>query len=172
MDDIPKADVVEDVETYLKQQNMSLEDAQKFVEDRYRKYKTVEANMNERTTRLVANLPDFNRALEYISVCRQAQEKGKTEVEMLCKVEENSYQRFRITDLQNVVLVLGCNTFAEFSLDEAEKLLKENVSGIEKTLAKLREDLDFVRDQITTSEVAIAHFYNFGVRNKALKPAA
>ncbi|KAI6180080.1 Phosphatidylinositol glycan anchor biosynthesis class U protein [Aphelenchoides besseyi] len=133
-DQPPTETVDEDVETYLKQQNMSLEDAQKFVEDRYRKYKTVEANMNERTTRLVANLPDFNRALEYISVCRQAQGKGKNEIEMLCKMEENSYQRFRITDLQNVILVLGCNTFAEFSLDEAEKLLKENVSGIEKTL--------------------------------------
>jgi prefoldin subunit 5 len=50
----------------------------------------------------------------------------------LSKLEENSYQQFRITDLDKVLLLLGCNTFAEFKLDEAEKLLTDNVTGIER----------------------------------------
>jgi prefoldin subunit 5 len=77
-------------------------------------------------------LPDFNRALEHIKLCREAKAKGKTSLNTLSKLEENSYQQFKITDLEKVILLLGCNTFAEFTLDEAEKLLSDNVSGIER----------------------------------------
>lgn len=82
--------------------------------------------------RLLSNLPDFNRALEHIKLCREAKEKGKTSLTTLSKLEENSYQQFRITDLDKVLLLLGSNTFAEFTLDEAEKLLGDNVSSIER----------------------------------------
>ena len=92
---------------------MSLDEAQKAIEDRYRRYKTVESSMHERRTRsaftiivccgdafciyfrLVSNLPDFNRALEYIVVCRQAHEAGNSDAEVLCKVrvENNEFKR-------------------------------------------------------------------------------
>ncbi|KAI6170422.1 Prefoldin subunit 3 [Aphelenchoides bicaudatus] len=166
---IPKAEVVEDVADYLKSKNQSLEDAQRFIEDRYHKYKTVENSMNERRARLVSNLPDFNRALEHIKLCREAKIKGKDSLTTLSKLEENSYQRFRITNLDKVTLLLGCNTFAEFTLDEAEKLLTDNVSGIERVLGQLRSELDWLRDQITTSEVSIAHLHNYNIRQKSEK---
>jgi hypothetical protein len=45
----------------------------------------------------------------------------------------------------------------EYSFDEAIALLTNNVLNAEKNLSNLVEDLDFLKDQITTSEVSILH---------------
>src|SRR5687768_8212146 len=43
----------------------------------------------------------------------------------------------------------------EYSFDEAITLLSGNLSSAEKNLANVLEDLDFLKDQITTTEVSI-----------------
>ena len=43
----------------------------------------------------------------------------------------------------------------EYSIEEAEELLKKNFSSAESTLKNVEEDLNFLRQQITTMEVSI-----------------
>lgn len=43
----------------------------------------------------------------------------------------------------------------EYDIDEAESLLEKNLATATKNLDSLEEDLDFLRDQFTTTEVSI-----------------
>ena len=43
----------------------------------------------------------------------------------------------------------------EYSIDEAEKLLKKNQEAASTNLKQVEADMDFLREQITTMEVSI-----------------
>ena len=43
----------------------------------------------------------------------------------------------------------------EYNLEDAEELLSRNLSAATKSLATVDEDLGFLRDQTTTTEVSI-----------------
>ncbi|RMB98394.1 hypothetical protein DUI87_25300 [Hirundo rustica rustica] len=53
------------------------------------------------------------------------------------------------------------NVMLEYDIDEAQALLEKNLSTATKNLDLLEEDLDFLRDQFTTTEVSIL-FINVG----------
>lgn len=50
---------------------------------------------------------------------------------------------------------LQANVMLEYDIDEAQALLEKNLSTATKNLDSLEEDLDFLRDQFTTTEVSI-----------------
>lgn len=55
----------------------------------------------------------------------------------------------------------------EYDIDEAQALLEKNLSTATRNLDLLEEDLDFLRDQFTTTEVSILFFgyiYLWGTR--------
>lgn len=43
----------------------------------------------------------------------------------------------------------------EYSFGEATELLTKNLESAKKSLVTIEEDLDFLKDQITTTEVSI-----------------
>ncbi len=43
----------------------------------------------------------------------------------------------------------------EYSFDEARQLLTKNLESAEGNLKSVEEDLEFIKDQITTTEVSI-----------------
>lgn len=43
----------------------------------------------------------------------------------------------------------------EYSITEAETLLSKNLNAAQKNLAEIEQDLGFLRDQYTTTEVSI-----------------
>lgn len=47
------------------------------------------------------------------------------------------------------------NVMLEYDIDEAESLLEKNLATASKNLDSLEDDLDFLRDQFTTTEVSI-----------------
>lgn len=56
--------------------------------------------------------------------------------------------------------------------NEAKELLDSKLKSAEKTLENSTEDLDWLREQITVTEVNIARCYNYSVllRRKGLTP--
>ena len=50
-----------------------------------------------------------------------------------------------------------------YPIDEAEVLLEGKLNTAKQSLQNCEEDLDFLREQITTMEVAIARVYNWDV---------
>ena len=52
-------------------------------------------------------------------------------------------------------LCFKANVMLEYSIAEAEALLSKNLKAAQKNLAEIEEDLGFLRDQYTTTEVSI-----------------
>ena len=58
-------------------------------------------------------------------------------------------------------LWLGANVMLEYSLDDAEELLKKNKESAEKNVQQIAFDLGYLRDQMTITEVTMARLYNW-----------
>jgi|EP01047_Picozoa_sp_COSAG01_P003439 hypothetical protein len=62
------------------------------------------------------------------------------------------------------------NVLCEYPVEDAQALLTENRDNAQVNLKSLDEDVQFLRDQITTTEVNIARIFNYDVmKRKALK---
>ena len=68
-------------------------------------------------------------------------------------------------------LWLGANVMLEYPLDEAEKLLKKNLESAESSVQQIAFDLDFLRDQMTITEVTMARLYNWDVKKRQTNKA-
>ena len=51
----------------------------------------------------------------------------------------------------------------EYTTDEAHRLIEDKLRSAERALSDAREDLDWLRDQTTVTEVNIARLHNHGV---------
>jgi hypothetical protein len=60
----------------------------------------------------------------------------------------------------------------EYGLNEAVELLKTKHEQGKKSLQVVREDLDYLREQITTMEVNIARVYNWDVKQRRQRKVA
>lgn len=56
----------------------------------------------------------------------------------------------------------------EYSIKEAEALLSKNLNTAQKNLKEIEEDLGFLRDQYTTTEVSILQIIFKSTCNNAL----
>ncbi len=57
----------------------------------------------------------------------------------------------------------------EYTLEEARELLQKNINSAEKGIKELTEQSEFIKDQLTTTEVNIARVYNWGVQQRKSK---
>ncbi|VDO75785.1 unnamed protein product [Onchocerca flexuosa] len=87
-------------------------------------------------------------------------------MELTHLLNDHVYQRVKTDSLDKVLLWLGSNVMVEFSLDEARCILEDNYKT-EDGVTKYEKELAFLKDQITTTEVNMAHVYNYGIRQKA-----
>lgn len=73
---------------------------------------------------------------------------------------------------KTVCLWLGANVMLEYPLLEAEQVLLKNRSLADTKLTQIDADLEFLRSQITTTEVNMARVYNWDVKQReAIKKA-
>ncbi|KAI9710505.1 MAG: peptide chain release factor 1 [Bogoriella megaspora] len=63
----------------------------------------------------------------------------------------------------NDIGLLQANVMLSYPLQEAETLLESKLKTAQSSLSTCEEDLDFLREQITTLEVATARVYNWDV---------
>jgi prefoldin subunit 5 len=70
-----------------------------------------------------------------------------------------------------VGLWLGANVMVEYDYTEALALLEKNFTNADLRMKSTEEDLNYLKDQITTTEVNIARVYNQTVANGQKKRA-
>ena len=63
---------------------------------------------------------------------------------------------------------LSSHTFTS----DAEELLSKNCESAEKSLKQIAFDLDYLRDQMTITEVTMARLYNWDVKRRKEKKAS
>eukprot|EP00050_Salpingoeca_kvevrii_P010033 m.6174 g.6174 ORF g.6174 m.6174 type:complete len:142 (+) comp2588_c0_seq1:305-730(+) len=115
------------------------------------------------TRSLKSQEPEIRTTLESIRFLR---EKKEETISSDFKLADNLYASASIEAPKTVCLWLGANVMLEYDIDEAEKLLSANHETAVKSIKTVNEDLDFLRDQITTMEVNMARIYNWDVKER------
>jgi len=90
-------------------------------------------------------------------------------------LSDQVYAKATIPATDKVCLWLGANVMLEYlyhTLDDAEVLLTTNLESAEKNLAQIAFDLDYLRDQMTITEVTMARLYNWDVKRRKEKAGA
>ena len=63
-------------------------------------------------------------------------------------------------NLEKISLWLGANTIVELTFNEALDMLGQNLNNAKNSLKQINEELEYIKDQKTTTEVNVARVYN------------
>ncbi|KAK8622508.1 hypothetical protein V6N13_117418 [Hibiscus sabdariffa] len=168
---IPGAQFVEDVETYLSQTGLDVNSALGFLQERLQQYKLVEMKLLAQQRDLQAKIPDIAKCLDVVATLQAKKGTGEALIADF-EVSEGIYSRARIEDNDSVCLWLGANVMLEYSCEEATSLLQKNLENAKASLEVLIADLQFLRDQVTITQVTIARVYNWDVHQRRIRQTA
>ncbi|KAF2310300.1 hypothetical protein P3X46_005843 [Hevea brasiliensis] len=168
---IPGAQFVQDVETYLTQSGLDVNSALSFLQERLQQYKLVEMKLLAQQRDLQAKIPDIEKCLDVVGTLQAKKGTGEALITDF-EVSEGIYSRAHIEDADSVCLWLGANVMLEYSCEEATALLQKNLDNAKASLEVLVADLQFLRDQVTITQVTIARVYNWDVHQRRMRQAS
>ncbi|KAI2603551.1 Prefoldin, subunit 3 [Hypoxylon fragiforme] len=166
---IPYAPFVDKVEDYI----TSREDVQSTLrsfQEMISKYQFMELNLQRRVAGLKDKMPDIQKTLETVRFLKTRTEESDP-IETTFELNDTLYAKASIPPTDEVYLWLGANVMLSYPIDEAESLLTGKLSAAKQSFANCEEDLEFLREQITTMEVAIARVYNWDIVQKRKEKA-
>ncbi|KAL8375912.1 hypothetical protein RB595_007165 [Gaeumannomyces hyphopodioides] len=166
---IPKAPFVDNVEDYVASRADVEATLQRF-QEMISKYQFMELNLQRRVAGLKGKLPDIEKTLETVRFLKLRKE-GDDPIETTFELNDTLYTKAEIPPTDEVFLWLGANVMLSYPIAEAEELLVSKEGAAKQSLANCEEDLEFLREQITTMEVAIARVYNWDVVQKRKEKA-
>ncbi|KAM7463162.1 hypothetical protein LguiA_031283 [Lonicera macranthoides] len=167
---IPAATFVEDVQTYLSQLGLDVNSSLAYLQERLQQYKLVEMKLLAQQRDLQAKIPDIEKCLDVVATLQAKKGTGEALIADF-EVSEGIYSRARIEDADSVCLWLGANVMLEYSCEEATDLLQKNLENAKASLEVLIADLQFLRDQVTITQVTIARVYNWDVHQRRVRQA-
>ncbi|XP_033212637.1 prefoldin subunit 3 [Belonocnema kinseyi] len=164
---IPEAEFVEDVDAFMakSENDGSVDKVLKKLDENHSKYKFMEYNLINKRRRLKVQIPDLERSLEMIEKL-QTEKNNSANLETQFLLSEQVFAKAVIPPTDKVCLWLGANVMLEYSLDDAQELLVKNIEAAKKNLGFVEHDLDFIRDQFTTTEVNMARVYNWDIKRR------
>jgi prefoldin subunit 5 len=111
-------------------------------------------------------VPDIQQAIEVVDFLKRRYHDGEV-IKTHFPLTDNCHAKAEIPPSEKVCLWLGANVMLEYSIEEAEELLRTSNSNATETMTRLDDNMSFLRDQITTTEVNIARVHNYMVKIKA-----
>jgi len=172
---IPSSDFIDDVEKFLSEKFKSegasdqeigtdqAEAALRSLDELLQKYKMFQAGLSEKKRRLEGQIPEISSTLDAIK--HLLENNGKT-IETSFQLADAVYAKASIDCTEKVMLWLGANVMLEYDATEAQTLLTNNKENAVKSLEDVREQLAFLQDQMTTTEVSMARVYNWDVNRR------
>lgn len=167
---IPEAPFVEKVEDFIKDANDFELVFNKF-QERLSKYKFMQESKLATIKQLKSRVPDIENTLR---ICRKLKDTDEEEIDTHYQLNDTLFTKAVIkpNNDMKVGLWLGADVMLEYPVDEAIELLEKKLSDALSTLEVSNEDVEFLRENITTMEVNCARLYNWDVeRRQALKQA-
>ncbi|KAL1967601.1 hypothetical protein VTN77DRAFT_3116 [Rasamsonia byssochlamydoides] len=162
---IPVAPFVDNVTDYVSSR-ADVEPTLRSFQEMISKYQFMEVNTQRRAQGLREKIPDIKKTLDMVKFLKMRRKAGTdTPIETHFELNDTLYARATIApeDTDEVYLWLGANVMLAYPIDEAETMLEEKLRAAESSLRNCEEDLEFLREQITTLEVATARVYNWDV---------
>lgn len=136
------------------------------VRDTLQRYSHVEQELQQRKLRLSQKKPEITSCLDAVTLLLEKQN-SEEDIELDFSLADQVYARAKVQKAGYVGLWLGAGIMVEYSLEEAKSLLEEQLSSCVRQLDTLVKDCDYVRDQVTTTEVTMARVYNHAVVARA-----
>nr|XP_002165417.2 prefoldin subunit 3 isoform X2 [Hydra vulgaris] len=161
---IPEALFLNDVDAYMVKESSS-ETALQKLDEQFQKYRFMESNLLNKKIRLSTQIPDIKATLSSINFLKNKKNE-KEPLKTQFMLSDQLFVHAKVPTTDKVCLWLGANVMLEYNIDEADELLKKNLSAAESQLLELDNDLDYLRDQITTTEVSMARIYNWDVKRR------
>lgn len=121
--------------------NGIVDDVLKRLDGQHAKYKFMEYNLLSKKRRLQTQVPELKRSLTMI----EKLEEQKEEFETQFLLSEQVFAKAKVPPTETVCLWLGANVMLEYSLEDAKKLLTQNISAASRNLSYVEHDLDFLR---------------------------
>ncbi|XP_059057280.1 prefoldin subunit 3 [Achroia grisella] len=167
---IPKAVFVDNVDEFmnLPENSGGVDKVLRRLDEQHAKYKYMEHTLAIKRRRLRQQIPDLSRSLEMIEKLKTQ----NTDIEAKFLLSEQVFVKANVPATNIVYLWLGANVMLAYSLEDAEKLLSSNMATAKKNLECIENDLDFLRDQWTTTEVNMARVYNWDVKKRQAAKAS
>ncbi|KAL4799773.1 Prefoldin subunit-domain-containing protein [Aspergillus venezuelensis] len=162
---IPVAPFVDNVSDYVTTR-ADVEPTLRSFQEMISKYQFMEVNTSRRATGLREKIPDIKKTLEMVTFLHSQKENPDARaLETNFELNDTLYARATVdpSDTEEVYLWLGANVMLAYPIGEAVGMLSEKLSAAQESLANCDEDLEFLREQITTLEVATARVYNWDV---------
>ena len=160
----------EDVDEFMKrnENEMNATSVIKRLDEQHQKYRFMEINLLQKKRRLKKQIPDIKSSLDVLKLVRT---KRDSEEEMVTNymLSDQVFCDAKVAPTDKICLWLGANVMLEYSLEEANELLSKNLDTATKNLSQIDLDLDYLRDQITTTEVNMARVYNWDVKRRQLE---
>ncbi|KAL4858435.1 Prefoldin subunit 3 [Chlorella vulgaris] len=166
---VPAAEFMEDVNAHM--QGRKAEDVITELRTAHQKYKYIEAEYVQRKRRLAFKLPEIQKCLNAVNLLLQRQEEGESTV-LDFSLSDQVYARARVSDVASVNLWLGAGVMLEYPLGEAQALLERQLAGCKQQLKVVQWEHEYIKDQLTTTEVSMARVYNWDVQNRRAAAAA
>lgn len=171
---IPAAPFVEDPEQFVNDPSDFEMVFGKF-QERLSMYKYMQESKSSTVQQLRVRIPDIEHTLR---VCERLQSSQEPELELNYQLNDTLYTRAVVptaagSDIApKVGLWLGADVMLEYPVPEALELLTTKLQDAEQSLELATEDVEFLRENITTMEVNCARLYNWDVeRRQALRAA-
>lgn len=142
--------------------------------DRLQQYKYMEQSKRQQLADLKVKIPDIEKNLDVIANIRQQKEDESAEMEVNYELNDTLYTRATVdvASTDSVFLWLGADVMLEYPLDEAVTLLNDRLSNNQSQLKTVEEDLEFLKENITTMEVNTARLFNWDVEKRKKEKAA
>mmetsp|Transcript_50271 Transcript_50271/g.144903 ORF Transcript_50271/g.144903 Transcript_50271/m.144903 type:complete len:313 (-) Transcript_50271:92-1030(-) len=164
---IPEAIFIENIEEMCA--NRKPTDVVARLQELYSKYQYMQSSIAAQRSGLKVKIPDIGNALDTVNHLIDKRDKaaeGET-TEYRYQLAENLWSTASAPATNHVHLWLGADCMLEYTLEEAKELLTTNETNAKTMLKSLDEDMAFLRDQLTTTEVNIARCHNYGVKLRA-----
>ncbi|EYE98160.1 tubulin-binding prefolding complex subunit PAC10 [Aspergillus ruber CBS 135680] len=161
---IPVAPFVDNVAEYVASRE-DVEPTLRRFQEMISKYQFMEVNAQRRAVGLRDKIPDIKKTLEMVRFLKVRRESTESNLDTSFELNDTLYARASISpaDTEEVYLWLGANVMLAYPIGEAEEMLQEKLSAAQLSLSNCEEDQEFLREQITTLEVATARVYNWDV---------
>jgi prefoldin subunit 5 len=131
----------------------------------------MEMNTQRRAAGLKDKIPDIRKTLETVQFLLQRGAGGdgeKKSFDTTFELNDTLYAKATIdgNNTDEVYLWLGANVMLAYPIEEAKTLLEGKLNAALESLQNCEEDMDFLRQQITTLEVNTARLYNYEITLK------
>ncbi|KJZ76791.1 Putative prefoldin subunit 3 [Hirsutella minnesotensis 3608] len=161
---IPYAPFVDKVEDYVTTRQ-DVEPTLRSFQEMISKYQFMEMNLQRRMAGLREKIPDIQKTLETVRFLKSRKDEADP-ITTTFELNETLYAQADVPPTEEVYIWLGANVMLSYPIEEAETLLRSKLATAKTSLQNCEEDLDFLREQITTMEVATARVYNWEVVQK------